>query len=190
MAPDLKFYCLFYAARLLSDMLSLKNQTHVWVYAVHYLLSVALLLRSAMVGYIRVSCVLMLFMDWVDPFLLASKMCRFLSAQPTNDGYQRMANRFYEVYAILFLLTRNLFSGYVVWTFITNFSDAPTSLKAISFGLMLLQTYWMVGIVQTVMNQHLGKGHEDDMESNDEDEQGHEEHKRMVLKTKGKRKKY
>jgi hypothetical protein len=76
----------------------------------------------------------------------------------------------------------------VAWIFITK-TDASVTLKAFYALLVLLQAFRMVCIVQTLLNRYLGKGTANDMFISDmEDKQGLEEHKRMVLKKRGKRK--
>lgn len=188
MAPDLKFFFLFFTATLFSDLLSLKktNKGDTWFYAVNHVVCIALVLGSAMMGYSRISCVLVLFIDWANVFRLASILCHYLSTQH-GDGFQFVANRFFEVYGILFFVTRNALLSIVAWIFITK-TDASVTLKAFYALLVLLETFRMVGIVQTLLNRYLGKGTANDMLSDMEDKQGLEEHKRMVLKKRGKRK--
>lgn len=188
-APDLKFYCLFFTATLFSDLLSLKktNKDDTWFYAVHHVVCIALVLGSAMTGYSRICCVLVVFIDWANVFRLASILCHYLSTQH-DDGYQFVANRFFEVHGILFFVTRNALLSIVAWIFITK-TDASVTLKAFYALLVLLQAFRMVCIVQTLLNRYLGKGTANDMFISDmEDKQGLEEHKRMVLKKRGKRK--
>ena len=186
-APDFKFYVLFYTATLVSDLLSLKqtNKGDTWFYTVNHVVCIGLVLGSSMAGFSRICCVILLYIEWANIFRLASILCRHLSTQH-DDGYQFVANRFYEVYGILFFVTRNVLMSYVAWIFVTT--DASVSLKAFYALLVLLQAFQMVGIVQTLLNQYLGKGSAHEMLSDEEGEHGLEEHRRMVLKNRGKRK--
>lgn len=177
-APDLKFYYLLYAARYVSDTVSLwfeHGKSDTWAYAVHHVVSVALVLGSIMAGYIRIGCVIMFFMDWVDPFLLTAKMCRYLSSNP-HDGYQFVANRLFEVFGILFFLTRNVLLIYVVWICVRDFPQGARTLKGLCVVLVMVQVFWLVSILQTARIQYTNKGNVDDFRSDvDETEYEHEQ---------------
>jgi hypothetical protein len=171
---DVEFFYLLYAARYISDVISLlfeipKEDT--WAFAVHHVASVGLVLRSAASGYVRIGCVLMSFLDWVDIVLTAAKLLKYIS-KTRNDIFQILADRLFELFAVSFLVTRNGVLNYVAYVCLVDFENAPL-LKAQVVVLVVLVTYWMVLIVKHAMHQLLGDGSIDDLrESDDEEEEG------------------
>ena len=180
-APDLKFYSLLYAARYISDLDSLRydvTRRDTWAYAMHHVVSVALVLGSAMEGYIRIGCVMMFLLDWVDPFMLTAKMFRYLSID-RSDGYQVAACRFFEIFGIVSVVTRTIMLNFVVWIALRDFPESAIVLKVLCIVLALLQTFWLVVIVRTALNQFSQNGSVDDIRSDSEDE-GDQENKKMA----------
>lgn len=196
-SPDLKCYYLLYAARNLSDTLSLKYeyvQSDKWAYAIHHIVSIAIALGSAMTGYVRFGCIMMFFMDWADPFMMIAKMLRYLSVD-RNEGYQFAASRLFDLFGIVLVVSRSIILDYVVWVCLRDFPESAILLKALCVSLVLLQTFWLVGVVRTAVNKFFNKGNVDDFQSDseteDDNEHGKEHIKRvMARKGKGKRKKH
>lgn len=179
MAPDLKFFYLLSAARDISALISLRyeyaQQSDRWAYAVHHFVSTVLVLGLAMAGYIRIGCVVMLFMDWVDPFLWTANM--FHLSVERNDQYQFLANRFFELFRSVFALTRIVMLSFVVWIILREFPSSAYVLKVLSTVLVLLQSVWFVNIVGTVLN----RGNVDDIQS-DVKSEGDQRHEKVYRK--------
>ncbi|CAB9528451.1 LAG1 longevity assurance homolog [Seminavis robusta] len=171
--PDFKFYYLLYAARYISDMLSLyyeNKRSDTLAYAIHHVATVALVLLSGHVGLTRVGGVIMFFFDWTDPFMLIAKALVYLSRKPT-DIYQWLADRLFELFAVSFFLTRNLMFSCVVYVvFQYDFNDYPEIpataafiLKSMLIVLELLMTFWLVLIIKAAINQLSNEGNVEDI---------------------------
>jgi len=185
-APDVKFFYLLFVARFLSETLSCRNdytQRDMWAYAVQHVASIALVLGLAMAGYIRIGCILMLCLDWQDPFTLMAKMFLALSAD-TGHGYQFVAALLMkEVFGILFLIARTVLLNYVAWICLRDFPELAVVLKALCIVLVLLQTLWVV-------RYFFNRESLDDFGASDYNDNVHEEHKSISRRKKGKKKKH
>ena len=169
---DVKFYYLLYAARYLSDLLSLPLEpirSDFWAYAAHHFVSVILVLLSANHGFTRIGSVIMLFMDWADPFMLAAKLFRYFSDN-RSDLYQFCADRLFESFAVVFIITRNIMFSFVMWVCLRDFPNATASnvLKAFVVIMALLQSFWLCMIIKAAMYQQGNEGNVDDIRSDDE----------------------
>lgn len=151
--PAFKLYYLMYASRFLGDMISLcfeSRQFDALVAAViHHFATLGLVLGSAHVGLQRFGGIIMFFFDWADIPLLSAKACKYLSQDP-SDTYQQVANRLFEVFAVLFFATRNCYFNYVVYCAWMDLSDAFVDqvCQWLLTVLVGLQTYWMYLIVK------------------------------------------
>ena len=103
--------------------------------------------------------VIMFFFDWADIPLLSAKLCKYLSKDP-KDMLQFVANRFFEVFAVCFFLTRNAYFNYVAYAAVSDlpFNNANVFVRILLIALALLQTYWMGLIVKAVIRQHENDG--------------------------------
>jgi hypothetical protein len=137
---------------------------------VHHAVSIALVLVSASEGYFRLGCVLMFFLDWADPFLLTAKLFRYVSTD-RNDGYQLIANRLFESFVVMFVLTRIILLNYVVWIALRTFPEKARLCKMCCILLVLLQLFWFGAIVQTALHKSLNNGNADDIRSDSDDDE-------------------
>lgn len=156
LAADLKFYYLLYAARYLSDIVSLcfeHRRSDTPAYALHHVVTVLIVLLSAQANYTQAGGVMMYFFDWADPFMLAAKAFKYLSSH-TADFYQFASDRLFEIFAVAFVATRNIMFTYVVYVAVisedTEKDDGRICyvLKALLMVLVLLMTYWLGLILQ------------------------------------------
>ena len=139
-------------------------------YAIHHAATIALVLFSAHVGFTRIGGVLMFFFDWADPPLLVAKASVYLSRQPT-DIYQWCADRLFEIFAVVFFLTRNLLFTYIVYILLTHdmdvyhevSSNVVIFLKTQLIVLVALCSFWLVLIIKAAINQSLNKGKVEDI---------------------------
>ena len=176
LAPDYKFFYLLYggryAAGLASVMLEHKRKDFVEMVA-HHLVTMSLVLCSFNVGYTRVGGAIMLLMDIADPPLHIAKQFKYL-AKTKDSNPQWWADRFFEVFGVSFIFTRNIMYPYVVWAAIWEFKQYSTHdfdthiLCALLIVLLLLQFYWSGLLVLAIIHM-MKEGGVDDIRSDDED---------------------
>ena len=139
---DLKSYYLLYAARYASDatslsftksprkipgpLLSIMSLLYYWSSDRH---------RAVILELDQYSC---FFLDWVDIVLTAAKLCKHMSTK-RNDGWQFLADRLFEVFAVTFVITRNGILNYVAYACLVDFENTP--LKALVLMLVGIMTY-------------------------------------------------
>jgi len=172
--PTLKYFYLLYAARTASDFLSSFFQiqrSDASVYFVHQLVTFFLVIGSAQTGYVRVGCVILLFVDWPEIFLRSAKLFKYSSLHP-NDGFHFVADRLFEIFGVTFIVTRNIAFSYVAFCIIVDIPSLPITLllmKALILLLVALMTFWMILILQIARSEYAGNGL-DDLRSDDDDE--------------------
>jgi hypothetical protein len=167
LTADFKFYYLLYAARFLSDIVSLQFEVgrnwNTFVTAwIHHLVTLGLVFGSAYSNYIRGGGVIMFFFDWADPPLLLAKSCKYLT-QGDKDSYQWAANRLFEVFAFLFILTRNIMYNFVVFYPLRDMPRSAVPHRILLVLLVLLQTHWCLLIIKAVQRQSKNEGRVDDV---------------------------
>ena len=168
---DVKFFYLLYAARYLSDFMSFPfevKKSDTWAFAIHHAATIGLVLGSALGGYVRIGCVFLFFLDWSDVVLAAAKLSLYMS-KDRKDIYQVLADRLFEVFAVAFLLIRNVWMNYVVYVCVVDFDESARLLKAQALVLVVLMTYWMAVIVQHVIHKYSGDGSIDDLRERESD---------------------
>lgn len=108
----------------------------------------------------------MLFLDWADPPMLVAKTFRYLSTDP-NDKCQFWADRFFELFAVGFVVTRNIMFTYVAWRGMVDFSNDGVNLliKGFLIVLVLLMKFWLWLIIRAAMHQVMNDGNVDDIRS-------------------------
>jgi hypothetical protein len=144
----------------------------------NHALSTALVLVSATAGYIRIGCVMMLFVDWADPFFLTTKLVLYAHGQ--NDGYHVIANGLLKLLSVVFALTRMILLNSVVWIALRDMSQEARLLKICCILLALLQTFTFVVTCQTAMLKSFGN---DDIRSeNDRAEPRHHSKRTVRMK--------
>lgn len=167
--PDLKFFYLLYSARFISDTISLfyedRPKDSLMVSFIHHFVALSLLHGVAYWGYTRSGSLVMLYFDWADPPLLVAKCCRHLS-KAKHDFFDILGTRLFEIFVITFLLTRNGIYNYMLYRALRP-ETFPVSIEyhviqAFLVALALLQTYWLVMIVQAIMRM-LKTGNVDDV---------------------------
>eukprot|EP00980_Cylindrotheca_fusiformis_P010492 scaffold2325_cov126-Cylindrotheca_fusiformis.AAC.2 len=167
--PDFKFYYLLYLSRYCSDSISLfferqrrRDQFLQMLY--HHIVTIGLIVCSCLAGYTRYGGVIMFFFDWADLPLLSAKACKYLSTS-SNDGFQSMANRLFQVFAVVYTLTRSVMYNFVVYT---AMKDLPNTYTAhIARGLLLalaaLQSFWLALLYQAIQRQIANGGNVEDI---------------------------
>jgi hypothetical protein len=175
-----KFYYLWYAARFLSDSVSLLYEERRWdtllVSCIHHVVTLALVLGSAHWGLTCLGGPIMCFFDYADPPLLVAKTCKYLSEgrrlhqqqPPTVDLFQVVANRLFELFAVLFFLTRNGLYNYVVYVISRDLGYLPFFTPFLIL-LAMLQTYWLYLLIQAVIRQIQNGGVVEDVREDQHD---------------------
>jgi hypothetical protein len=110
--------------------------------------------------------VIMFFFDWADPPLLLAKSLKYLSRHP-QDLYQTLANRLFEVFAVVFILTRNVLYNYVVYIGVRDLPPWAWISRLLLVLLAVLQTYWLGLLVQAILRQKQNNGVVEDMREKD-----------------------
>ena len=119
-----KFYYILYAARFVSDFVSLffevgRNTTALMVACLHHAVTLGLIAIAIYGNYIRGGAVIMFFFDWADPLLLLAKTFKNMSCHP-SDWFQWIANRCFEVFAVVFFLSRVVIYNHVTYHFVVT----------------------------------------------------------------------
>lgn len=101
----------------------------------------------------------MFFFDWADIPLLSAKLFKYLS-KDSKDAFQFIANRLFESFAVLFILTRNGYYNYVVYAAWKDAgSDFDTRvMQYLLLALVVLQTYWLHLLIAAVIQQKKNGG--------------------------------
>ena len=155
---DFKFYYLLYLARFISATISVVPERHLrrWdvtlTNVVHHVITLGLVFGSAVHGLTRMGGVIMVFFDWTDPPLLTAKSLKYLSRHE-SDIFQRLANALFIVFALIFILTRNVLYNFVVYVGVRDLPDWAVTSKVLLVALALLQTYWFYLLLQVVVKQ-------------------------------------
>lgn len=171
-ALDLKFFYLLYAARYMSDTVSIMHEhrrSDTTAYVIHHIATVLLVLASAFTGYTKAGGVLMFFMDWADLPMLVAKTFKYLSSDRA-DLYQFLSDRLFEVFAIVFIATRNIMFPYFVYVAVNSVDDGDghatlrLAMKVLLVTLVLLMFYWFGLILQAAAyRRYENKGNIDDI---------------------------
>lgn len=170
-----KFYYILYAARFVSDSISLffevgRNTTTLLVSCIHHAVTLALIALAVWGNYMRGAAVIMFFFDWADPPLLLAKSCKYMSHRST-DWFQFIANRLFEVFAVTFFLSRNVIYNYVAYILFVTLSKEAIFERIFLAALALLQTYWFALIVNAVVKRSENDGNVEDVREDPKKEQ-------------------
>eukprot|EP00977_Amphora_coffeiformis_P028025 scaffold34685_cov183-Amphora_coffeaeformis.AAC.5 len=165
-----KFYYLLYAARFVSDFISLffevgRDATTLAISCIHHAVTLGLIAIAVWGNYMRGAAVIMFFFDWADPPLLLAKCCKYMSSKPT-DWFQFVANRLFEVFAVTFFLSRNVIYNFVTYTFFVTLPKDAIYERIFLVLLVLLQTYWFALIVNAVVRRAENDGNVEDVREN------------------------
>jgi len=178
MRQDLRCYYIMYASRYLQGIVSclMEHRRKDFVeMQVHHVVTVGLVSLSYIYGWNRIGVIVMVLLDPADVPLHVAKLCKYTADYGGAHFYQVMADRFFELFATLFFVTRILMYPYVCW------SAHIESARYFSHGmpeyaciilleiLLCLQVYWFHLLVHAVMTM-IEKGGCEDIRSDDEDE--------------------
>eukprot|EP00630_Chrysocystis_fragilis_P004112 CAMPEP_0197400150 /NCGR_PEP_ID=MMETSP1165-20131217/16410_1 /TAXON_ID=284809 /ORGANISM="Chrysocystis fragilis, Strain CCMP3189" /LENGTH=323 /DNA_ID=CAMNT_0042926197 /DNA_START=18 /DNA_END=989 /DNA_ORIENTATION=+ len=183
MRDDLRCYYLLYGARYaqgtLTVLLEPKRKDFVEM-VLHHLVTVAVVAISYLYGWNRVGAVVMLLLDPGDVPLHTAKMFKYVSeARHRNKLLAAtcafVADRVFELFALLFFVTRVAMYPYVCWSaHVEATRYFPKGLPewtcvALLETLFALQCYWFFLILKVAL-VFIRTGHAEDVRSDDEDD--------------------
>ncbi|KAJ3101627.1 Ceramide synthase 2 [Phlyctochytrium planicorne] len=153
-----------------------KRQKDFVAMIVHHVVTVSIIAASYFVGLFRVGAVILVLHDLVDPFLEVAKMFVY-------TGWQRFADLFFVIFAVIFLFTRSfVFPVYVVpavnyYGYHEDGTPVPYGRLDIRYfcmgGLWILcclHFYWSYLIIKMVFKAIIDKKVEGDIRDEDEDD--------------------
>merc|ERR1740123_1249230 len=83
---------------------------------IHHVVTVVISYVSYVYGWNRVGCVVMLLLDLADVPLHVAKLCKYTAEATKKRGWQHKADRMFECFAVVFVVTRLVMYGYVCWS--------------------------------------------------------------------------
>ncbi|ORY30506.1 longevity-assurance protein [Rhizoclosmatium globosum] len=84
------------------------KQSDFWAVVVHHISTVSVMAASYAFGFTRIGVIILLLHDCSDPIMEFAKCSLYLKKQKTADN-------FFTLFAIVFLLTRNVLFPYVIY---------------------------------------------------------------------------
>eukprot|EP00842_Homolaphlyctis_polyrhiza_P004300 jgi/Hompol1/4871/HPOL_001853-RA len=160
---------LYMFIKIMADNISLLDKT---IMLVHHLTTCFLLALSYYFGFARIGAVILTLHDAADPFMEFAKMSLYA-------GNEKLADIFFALFAIVFIVTRNIiFPFYVIlsirlYAFYPDGSDLPNysikySAEAALWILEILHIYWAALIIHMAIKAIRGGGVEDDVREQDD----------------------
>ncbi|KAJ1444526.1 TLC domain-containing protein [Pelagophyceae sp. CCMP2097] len=183
MGTDLRCYYLLYGARYAQGMASVALEPRRKDYfemQVHHAVTVAVVFISYRHGWHRIGAVVMLLLDPADVPLHCAKMLKYVADARQGQGALARwctfgADRTFEVFAVVFFVTRVVAYPYVCWSAHVEATryfpkGAPEwACVALLETLYALQVYWFFLIVKVAVKMaHTGNA--EDVRSDDDDD--------------------
>ena len=149
---DVTCFYVAYAARYLQGLVSVFLETKrkdFWEMVVHHTATIILIYLSFVAGMTRVGLVIMVLLDFADPFLHVAKCCKYVSEARSSlrrrnrsgaggggrsdscDLWGSLADVWFAGFALSFTVTRNIMYPYVVWS---CWVEGTTAWRAQSLG--------------------------------------------------------
>ena len=184
MRSDLRCYYLLYGARYVQSCVSVllePKRKDFLEMQLHHIVTVAVVCISYNYGWNRIGCVVMFLLDPADVPLHLAKMCKYVAdARASRQKALAakctfLADRAFELFAVVFLVTRIIMYPYVCWSaHVEATRYFPKGLPewtcvGLLWTLCALQCYWFYLIVKVAIRM-ITKGQAEDVRSDDEDE--------------------
>ena len=161
MPLDLTCFYVAYAARYLQGLVSVffeAKRKDFWEMVIHHATTIVLIYLSFVAGMTRVGLVVMVLLDFADPFLHVAKCCKYVSearrsaarrgeagggggrgggsggdgsVSPGCELWGTLADVWFAAFALSFTVTRNIMYPYVVWS---AWTEGPTAWRARSLA--------------------------------------------------------
>jgi len=178
MRADLRCYYIMYIARyfqaIISVLIEPKRKDFVEM-LVHHVVTVVVIYISYVYGWNRVGVVVMALLDPADVPLHMAKVCKYTAEATKRHHWQFLADRLFEIFAIVFFVTRLALYGYVCWSAHMEASRYfPKGIPewtcvVLLYTLLFLQVYWFFLIIKVAVRLLCGQSVEDPR-SDDEDD--------------------
>lgn len=182
MRDDLRCYYLLYGARYVAGFVNVflepKRKDFVEM-LLHHAVTVAVVAISYLYGWNRVGCVVMLLLDPADVPLHLAKIFKYVSDASRDKQLSKRctfaADRAFELFALVFLVTRIVMYPYVCWSAHVEATiyfpkGAPEwTCVGLLWTLYALQCYWFFLIIKVALRM-LATGRAEDVRSDDEDD--------------------
>eukprot|EP00929_Paragymnodinium_shiwhaense_P073827 TRINITY_DN3771_c0_g1_i2.p1 TRINITY_DN3771_c0_g1~~TRINITY_DN3771_c0_g1_i2.p1 ORF type:complete len:363 (+),score=90.91 TRINITY_DN3771_c0_g1_i2:103-1191(+) len=182
MRLDLRCYYLMYIARYAcgcaSVLLEAKRKDFVEM-MVHHIVTIAVCMVSYIYGWNRVGVVVMVVFDPADVPLHVAKLCKYTGESVSRrfaGKWQFVADRCFELFAVVFFLTRLVIFSYICWSaHIESLRYFPHGVPEwtciiLLYTLLLLQIFWFSLIIKVAIKLLRGQSAED-VRSDDEDDE-------------------
>eukprot|EP00927_Polykrikos_kofoidii_P082322 TRINITY_DN8162_c0_g1_i1.p1 TRINITY_DN8162_c0_g1~~TRINITY_DN8162_c0_g1_i1.p1 ORF type:complete len:316 (-),score=32.81 TRINITY_DN8162_c0_g1_i1:73-1020(-) len=184
MSSTMRCYYLLYIARYLQSGFSVflePRRKDFWEMVIHHNVTVFLCTISYFGAHYRVGVVVMAMFDLADVPLHAAKLCKYTSdefAECTTERrrWRFLADRVFEIFALVFFVTRLPMFGYVCWSsHVESLQFFPKDMGcwaciACLYTLLVLQFYWFGLLVKAVVRM-IRVGNVEDVRSDDEDDE-------------------
>jgi ceramide synthetase len=173
---DLRCYYLLYGSRYLQGLISIfleHKRKDFWEMFLHHTFTVLVVIISYIFGWNRVGAVVMVLLDPADVPLHVAKLCKYTAeSRPNMDGkpnttWQWGADRFFELFALVFFVMRLVMYPYVCWSShfeaarYFTYNTAAWACVALLELLLVLQVYWFTLLVKAAINMWKKGGIED-----------------------------
>jgi len=180
MRADLRCYYIMYIARYAQAVVTVllePKRKDIVAMLLHHIVTVVVIYISYVYGWNRVGVVVMVLLDPADVPLHLAKLCKYTAEATKLSLWQRVADRLFEVFAVLFFVTRIVMYGYVCWSaHIEATRYFPKGLPEWTcvvclYTLLLLQIYWFSLIMKVAMMLLWGGGAEDPRSDDDSEDE-------------------
>jgi len=180
MRADLRCYYIMYIARYAQAVVTVllePKRKDIVAMLLHHIVTVVVIYISYVYGWNRVGVVVMVLLDPADVPLHLAKLCKYTAEATKLSLWQRVADRLFEVFAVLFFVTRIVMYGYVCWSaHIEATRYFPKGLPEWTcvvclYTLLLLQIYWFSLILKVAMMLLWGGGAEDPRSDDDSEDE-------------------
>merc|ERR1712032_904793 len=146
----------------------------------HHLVTVTVIYISYIYGWNRVGVVVMVLLDPADVPLHLAKLCKYIADAKGLYIWQFIADRLFEMFALVFFVTRLVCYGYVCWSaHIEATRYFPKGLPewtcvGLLYTLLALQLYWFFLIIKVAVKLIRGLNADDPRSDDSEEDNGPE----------------
>jgi len=170
MRADLRCFYMMYMARYLQAAVSIlmePKRKDFMEMMLHHIITVIMIYLSYMYGWSRIGSVVMVLMDPADVPLHMEKLCKYTSEATGRQMWQFLADRLFELFAVVFFFSRLVGYGYVCWSsYVEANRYAHAGLlewvcRFLLSILFLLQCYWFLLILQVAARLMRGESSHD-----------------------------
>jgi len=178
MRSDLRCYYIMYISRYIQAIFSVlleRKRKDFTEMIVHHLVTVTVIYISYVYGWNRVGVVVMVLLDPADVPLHLAKLCKYTAEATGRRIWQFTADRLFEIFALVFFVTRLVMYTYVCWSAHIEASryfpkgTPEWACVALLYTLLILQVYWFFLIMKVALKLLRGQGVDDPRSDDDDD---------------------